>query len=315
MCVIFFYANSQPSANGYKLILASNRDEFFARNTQAAAQWSKSEHVYGGVDLEPGREGGTWLAIGNKNGTFKVGALLNLTGEPKPHNAIAHKNILQPHYTSKKSCSNHQCKERQSHNKHFLLGRGMIVADYVRQWDELHNIVNYNQRLLADCTKYNAFNFVSIEIGNMLQPAQINLLSNKPPTLIHFDQGHCYGFGNSLPEKPFEKVRYGQQHFEQIVKTHGQSDVNALRVELLQLLKNKRKFWPDAELNRRAPSWGEDLSALNVHVDKHGYGSRTHTLIIVDAFNKLHFIEETMVGLYPDGEWKCTHIENQFDSL
>lgn len=41
-----------------------------------------------GIDLEPGREGGTWLAIGGHGGVFKIGALLNLTGEPKPRNAV-----------------------------------------------------------------------------------------------------------------------------------------------------------------------------------------------------------------------------------
>jgi len=41
-----------------------------------------------GIDLEPGREGGTWLAIGHSAGFFKVGALLNLTGEPKPRDAV-----------------------------------------------------------------------------------------------------------------------------------------------------------------------------------------------------------------------------------
>lgn len=53
MCVIFFYANSQPGTNGYKLILASNRDEFFARNTQTAAKWSNADHVYGGASTRP----------------------------------------------------------------------------------------------------------------------------------------------------------------------------------------------------------------------------------------------------------------------
>ncbi|XP_034118495.1 transport and Golgi organization protein 2 isoform X2 [Drosophila nasuta] len=280
MCVIFFYANSQPdSVDGYKLILASNRDEFFARDTQQVAKWTDSQQVYGGIDLEPGREGGTWLAIGSDKGVFKVGALLNLTGEPKPRNAV---------------------------------GRGMIVADFVRQSDEQHNIANYNQQLLADCTKYSAFNFVSIEIGDSSKPAEINLLSNVPPTLAPFKQGQCYGFGNSLPDAPFEKVQYGQQHFDQIVQQHGHSSVETLSAELLQLLKNKHKFWPDVELKRRAPSWGEGLSALNVHIPEHGYGSRTHSLILVDANNKLHFIEETMAGLEPDGEWRRTHIEKQF---
>ncbi|KRF82248.1 transport and Golgi organization protein 2 isoform X1 [Drosophila virilis] len=315
MCVIFFYANSQPNANGYKLILASNRDEFFARDTQTAAKWTNADHVYGGIDLEPGREGGTWLAIGSAHGIFKVGALLNLTGEPKPRNAVAHKNILQPHNNTKNSCNSNQNKQRQSNNEHFLLGRGMIVADYVRQSDVEHNIINYNQSLLADCTKYSAFNFVSIEIGDVSQPAQIKLLSNVPPTLMPFEQGQCYGFGNSLPDSPFEKVRHGQQQFEQIVSEHGHSDVATLSAELLQLLKNKHKFWPDAELKRRAPSWGEGLSALNVHIPEHGYGSRTHSLILVDANNKLHFIEETMAGLDPSGEWERTHIEKQFENI
>lgn len=88
MCVIFFYVNSNPEENGYKLILASNRDEFYARDTKEAAKWTDAEHVYGGIDLEPGREGGTWLAISGHDGILKVGALLNLTGEPKPRNAV-----------------------------------------------------------------------------------------------------------------------------------------------------------------------------------------------------------------------------------
>ncbi|KQS30378.1 transport and Golgi organization protein 2 isoform X2 [Drosophila erecta] len=281
MCVIFFCADSNPQLGGYKLILASNRDEFFARATQSAAKWANAEHVYGGIDLEPGREGGTWLAIGHSAGFFKVGALLNLTGEPKPRDAV---------------------------------GRGMIVADFVTQADLEHSILNYNESLLKDCTKYSAFNFVSIEIGSSSQPASVKLLSNVPPTLEDFQNGECYGFGNSLPHSPFEKVRHGKQEFEEIVKAHGKSSVEALTAQLMQLLRNKHKFWPDDELKRRAPNWGEGLSALNVHIEDHAYGSRTHTVVLVDSENKMHFIEETMTGLDPHGEWSRTHIERDFQN-
>lgn len=51
------------------------------------------------------------------------------------------------------------------HNNNSLLGRGMIVTDYVRNYSEDFNNVNYNQHLVSDCSKYSAFNFVSIEIG------------------------------------------------------------------------------------------------------------------------------------------------------
>ncbi|EDV38303.1 uncharacterized protein Dana_GF21807, isoform A [Drosophila ananassae] len=343
MCVIFFCADAQPLAGGYKLILASNRDEFFARNTQTAAKWSNAEHVYGGIDLEPGREGGTWLAIGHSGGVFKVGALLNLTGEPKPRDAVAPKrrHILQPHNHNNSNAKNHSHLHSStpvsettnspinssstttttssakklncpSSNDHFLLGRGMIVADFVAKQDDRHSILSYNQDLLKDCTKYSAFNFVSIEIGPSSLPARVKLLSNVPPTLEEFENGGCYGFGNSLPHTPFEKVRHGQEAFQAIVKEHGQASVETLSGHLMQLLKKKHKFWPDVELKRRAPNWGEGLSSLNVHISEHGYGSRTHTVILVDGDNKMHFIEETMAGLDPEGEWRRTHIEKDF---
>ncbi|XP_017116255.1 transport and Golgi organization protein 2 isoform X2 [Drosophila elegans] len=281
MCVIFFCADSSPREGGYKLILASNRDEFFARATQSAAKWPNADHVYGGIDLEPGREGGTWLAIGHAAGFFKVGALLNLTGEPKPRDAV---------------------------------GRGMIVADFVTRSDDQHDIVEYNQSLFKDCTKYSAFNFVSIEIGSSSVPARVKLLSNVPPTLEEFQNGQCYGFGNSLPHTPFEKVHHGKQEFEAIVREHGGSSVEDLSAHLMQLLRKKHKFWPDVELKRRAPNWGEGLSALNVHIAEHAYGSRTHTVILVDSHNKMHFIEETMAGVDPQGEWIRTHIEKDFQT-
>lgn len=79
-----------------------------------------------GRDLEPGREGGTWLAIGTRN-TIKVGALLNVTGEIKQKNCI---------------------------------GRGPIVTNYVTgDWSN----EDYCRQLIDSDDIYNAFNFVSVE--------------------------------------------------------------------------------------------------------------------------------------------------------
>ncbi|XP_075158707.1 transport and golgi organization 2 isoform X3 [Haematobia irritans] len=282
MCVIFFYVNSNPKENGYKLILASNRDEFYARDTKEAAKWEDVENCYGGIDMEPGREGGTWLAISGQDGIFKIAALLNLTGEPKPRNAV---------------------------------GRGMLVSDYVRNYTEGFDNVSYNRQLMAECSKYSAFNFVSVEIGSPSHPALVTLCSNVPPGLVQYKENTCYGFGNSLPSAPFEKVRNGRNRFEKIVEDFQQQEhpeQSKLIDQLMQLLKCKEKFWPDAELKRRAPNWGEYLSSLNVSVPGCGYGSRTHTVILVDAHNKMHFIEETMKTEDPEGEWSRHHIETQF---
>lgn len=38
--------------------------------------------------MESGREGGTWLAISGKDKVIKVGALLNVTGEPRKQDGL-----------------------------------------------------------------------------------------------------------------------------------------------------------------------------------------------------------------------------------
>lgn len=50
----------------YPLVVAANRDEFYARPTADAAVWPDAPNVFGGIDLEAG---GTWLGI-TRNGRF-----------------------------------------------------------------------------------------------------------------------------------------------------------------------------------------------------------------------------------------------------
>lgn len=75
MCLIVFAwrpSHAQP------LILAANRDEFYARPTLPLAQWEDAPQVYAGRDLEAG---GTWLGI-NADGRFA--ALTNIREPGKP---------------------------------------------------------------------------------------------------------------------------------------------------------------------------------------------------------------------------------------
>ncbi|TDV66133.1 NRDE family protein [Pseudomonas sp. LP_7_YM] len=75
MCLIVFAwrpAHPQP------LILAANRDEFYARPTLPLAQWEDAPHIYAGRDLEAG---GTWLGI-TADGRFA--ALTNIRDPGQP---------------------------------------------------------------------------------------------------------------------------------------------------------------------------------------------------------------------------------------
>lgn len=128
MCIVFFILNENAKGDEYKLILASNRDEFYARPALVAGPWKENEFVIGGRDMEPGREGGTWLAISTKDKTFKFGALLNITGEKMGND---------------------------------VLPRGNIVADYVK--NPISN-ADYCQQLIDTDKEFNAFNLITIEI-------------------------------------------------------------------------------------------------------------------------------------------------------
>ena len=68
MCLILLAHRAHPA---YPLVLAANRDEFFARPTLPAAPWTESSEVIGGRDLD---KGGSWLAV---SATGRLAAVTN----------------------------------------------------------------------------------------------------------------------------------------------------------------------------------------------------------------------------------------------
>lgn len=100
--------------------------------------------------------------------------------------------------------------------------------------------------------------------------------------------------------------------FEDVVSNSESQTKDELVQNLLRLLCNREKNWPDDELQRRAPNWCESLSSICVKMPHDGYGSRTRTIVLVDANDEVDFYEETMATTDPDGEWTRTHIHTKF---
>ena len=71
MCLIAIARNASPK---FPLVIAANRDEFYARPTSPAHVWEDDARILGGRDLQAG---GSWLAL-RRGGRF--GAITNVRG-------------------------------------------------------------------------------------------------------------------------------------------------------------------------------------------------------------------------------------------
>lgn len=75
MCILFLAVNQHPR---YPLIIAANRDEFYARPTASSHYWPSMPNMLAGQDLEAG---GTWMGV-SAEGRFA--ALTNIRAPSPP---------------------------------------------------------------------------------------------------------------------------------------------------------------------------------------------------------------------------------------
>lgn len=268
MCIIFVKTDPNPSPNGFRLILASNRDEFFKRPAKDAFLDAETQ-VIGGRDMYDGREGGMWLGLSLKNKKqLTIAALLNVTGEDQQTN---------------------------------VKSRGFIVADYLKSNE---TTTEYFNNLISK-GKYNAFNLVTVEMND--NKISTNFCSNTPIHTCQFFGEQTVSFGNSPVNRPLTKVRNGRDIFSEIVS--GSKTKDALVEDLMKLLRRKGENLPDPELQRRAPQSYVDLSSIFVEIEKI-YGTRTHTVILVDYDWNVEFYERTMEPTVKEMNplWKYTQI-------
>ena len=66
MCLILFSYKTHPR---YKLIIAGNRDEFYARPTKPADYWDDHREILAGRDMEAN---GTWMGMNTKSGDIAL---------------------------------------------------------------------------------------------------------------------------------------------------------------------------------------------------------------------------------------------------
>ncbi|CAG2063103.1 unnamed protein product, partial [Timema podura] len=131
MCILFLYTKPMVEDGEYRIILASNRDENYTRPAQPLATWIDNPVIMGGRDMEPGKEGGTWLAMGLHG---RISILLNILQGKSPLNK----------------------------------GRGNIVSSCLSNKSETTETFLENFR--KEIYQYNPFNLITVQIQYVLFP-------------------------------------------------------------------------------------------------------------------------------------------------
>jgi len=169
--------------------------------------------------MEPGREGGTWLAMDTKEG--RIAVLLNVT------------------CTSATTCDPPR-------------GRGFLVTDFLR-----NNLPasEYLKPIAPNGTDYSGFHFLTLSLRYVEGNIGVKFLygtnhfSYSPQGgVVHFSNSDDKGIrslpegvislGNSPIDRPFYKVKEGRRRFEDIIDRLGNKGSEKKLIEqLLTLVK------------------------------------------------------------------------------
>ena len=158
--------------------------------------------------------------------------------------------------------------------------RGAQVRDYLLGTIDLETIV-------STCQLYNGFNLVVghvdrdlIFMGNLPQPSQLVIGSGRP---------HCVSNGR-FEDPDWPKVLYGRKKFENLL---DEPDESTLIDGLLALLRD------DTQLPGTPQGYYRDINNsiyLNPERLENLYGTRTHTICLVDRDNRVFYGEWSHVG-------------------
>lgn len=286
--MLFLYINPNAGPDGFCLIIANTRDEFFDRPSRICHFWERNPNIVGGMDFEENRQGGTWLAM---HTTGKVSSLLNLV---KP--ASEDEDVL---------------KTKNS--------RGFLVVNYLESNNEGEA---YLRELRTDADLYNEFLLVTVDVRPSLGEVNASYYTNaggEGPVIM---RPGVHVFGNSVPSAPWRKVNAAKQLFENLTTTRPlhTSCKDELLSDLFNLLREDTQHYPDEQLERDveghpfAQEYVRQLSAIFIRPELGFYGSRTHTVILVDGRGRVDYVERTMkepidIPATDSAEWVTTRMQ------
>ncbi|EGD78825.1 hypothetical protein PTSG_01800 [Salpingoeca rosetta] len=277
MCIAFLAWNAPGR---YALVIANNRDEFYARPTSQCHWWPEHPNVLGGYDMQEGRpKHGTWMGITRQG---RVGVLTNVRG---------------------------------LHDDESPRGRGELVRDFlvhphVTPWD-------YCERVAKHDRDYGGFNLLLFDLAKRTEPAAY--LTNRGTssgTVLGVPAG-IHGLSNAALNIPWFKVERGKSRMAQMDLNLPEEELTPLLFDLLSdTQKAPASELPQTGLGDAIE---HHLSSTMVDIDPSlglphlgsGYGTRAQTVILVDKQGHAVVLERARNA---DGSWSDQKFEFDLDT-
>ncbi|XP_037679553.1 transport and Golgi organization protein 2 homolog [Choloepus didactylus] len=276
MCIIFFKFDPRPvSKNAYRLILAANRDEFYHRPSKSAEFWGNDNEILSGLDMEEGKEGGTWLGISTRG---KLAALTN---------------YLQPRL------------DRDTR------GRGELVTQFLTgDTDSL----SYLRKVSSEGHLYNGFNLIAADLSTVKGDIVCYYGNRGDPEPVVLVPG-TYGLSNALLETPWRKLCFGKQLFLEAVERGQALPKDELIAQLLAVLNNDEAQLPDPAIVAQGREYVQPILSkyAAVCVRSPRYGTRANTVILVDVEGHVTFTERSLLD-QDTAHWETRSHEFQLQS-
>lgn len=256
MCIVFLYVDNDPRPGTYQVVLAVNRDEYYGRPTAPAKFWN--DDCVGGLDMEPGREGGTWFGTSK---SWKTGTLLN---------------ILQAN----------PCRDK--------LGRGHLVTNYLTGTEDAKSYISH---LGANRQSYNAFNLVLLEKKDGKWSVHY-LSTEDEATPSCLPTGVLVFGNSAYDRPWQKVVNGKTNFEEVLASFNSVSKASDLKDSLINMLKDRRANLPDPQLESQLRMLEFLATRSSVFVappsPHFAYGTRTHSILLIDDAGHCEFTESTI---------------------
>ncbi|XP_074062641.1 transport and Golgi organization protein 2 homolog isoform X1 [Macrotis lagotis] len=258
-----------------RLILAANRDEFYHRPSKLADFWGNNNEILSGLDMEEGKEGGSWLGISKKG---KLAALTN---------------YMQPKLD----------KDAK--------GRGELVTHFLTTDVDSFS---YLKKISSEAHLYNGFNLIAADLNTIKGDVFCYYGNRGEQEPIILTPG-VYGLSNSLLETPWKKLQYGKQLFVDVIDQSQDLSREDLISELLKVMNNQECQLPDPAIEDQGKDYILPIlnKYAAVCVRLPGYGTRTNTIVLIDGEGNVTFTERSMID-EDINQWKTNTYHFQLQS-